>query len=160
MRTRLTSSENTLALPRIRRINLCIPVAHLTTKRPGSASRILCVDERVLVPRSPIGELINNRFAGLIRPTAEIYSGYVPVAAASPSPVLMLSRTQRLMRSIFSPDALVAEHVTLKNTVLSHHVTPIRSGSVPGDSPPKVFSTIPIVTNPPYVDAGGYVRFV
>lgn len=78
MRTaRLTSSERHRIVERvIRRVNERIPVAYLTNKA-WFCGHEFYVDERVLVPRSPIGELINNRFAGLINEQPQHILGYV-----------------------------------------------------------------------------------
>ena len=62
LQSRLTTSEKELIASRIaKRINKKIPVAYLTNKAMFCESEYY-VDSRVLVPRSPIAELIENRF--------------------------------------------------------------------------------------------------
>ena len=60
--SRLTSSERHRIVERVmRRINDRTPVSYLTNVAYFCGMEFF-VDERVLVPRSPIGELIENRF--------------------------------------------------------------------------------------------------
>lgn len=62
LQSRLTTTEKKLICERIgRRINEKLPVAYLTNKAIFCDSEYY-IDERVLVPRSPIGELIQNHF--------------------------------------------------------------------------------------------------
>ncbi len=128
MRTaRLTSSEKHRIVERvIRRVNERIPVAYLTNKA-WFCGHEFYVDERVLVPRSPIGELINNQFAGLINHKPQHIldmctgSGCIAIACAYAFPEAEVDAVD------ISPDALaVAEH-NVESHGLIHHVTPIRS---------------------------------
>ncbi|TQV86752.1 50S ribosomal protein L3 N(5)-glutamine methyltransferase [Aliikangiella coralliicola] len=62
LQCRLTKSEKQMLVERIgRRINEKIPLAYLTNKANFCGSEYY-VDERVLVPRSPIAELIEGQF--------------------------------------------------------------------------------------------------
>ena len=132
----------------IRRVNERIPVAYLTNKA-WFCGHEFYVDERVLVPRSPIGELINNQFAGLINHKPQHIldmctgSGCIAIACAYAFPEAEVDAVD------ISPDALaVAEH-NVESHGLIHHVTPIRSDLF-RDLPKLQYDLI--VTNPPYVD--------
>ena len=147
MRTaRLTSSEKHRIVERvIRRVNERIPVAYLTNKA-WFCGHEFYVDERVLVPRSPIGELINNQFAGLINHKPQHIldmctgSGCIAIACAYAFPEAEVDAVD------ISPDALaVAEH-NVESHGLIHHVTPIRSDLF-RDLPKLQYDLI--VTNPP-----------
>ncbi|VEB56425.1 Protein-N(5)-glutamine methyl transferase PrmBmethylates LSU ribosomal protein L3p [Salmonella enterica subsp. enterica] len=141
MRTaRLTSSEKHRIVERvIRRINERIPVAYLTNKA-WFCGHEFYVDERVLVPRSPIGELINNHFAGLISQQPKYIldmctgSSCIAIACAYAFPDAEVDAVD------ISPDALaVAEH-NIEEHGLIHHVTPIRFRSVPRSAESSVRS--------------------
>lgn len=147
---RLTVSERHRIVERvIRRVNERLPVAYLTNKA-WFAGHEFFVDERVLVPRSPIGELINNRFDALLpqEPQAILDmctgSGCIAIACAYAFPEAEVDAVD------ISIDALaVAEH-NIEAHRLEHQVTPIRSDLF-RDMPPVKYDLI--VTNPPYVDA-------
>ncbi|WP_173634888.1 50S ribosomal protein L3 N(5)-glutamine methyltransferase [Paramixta manurensis] len=147
---RLTSSERHRIVERvIRRVNERVPVAYLTNKA-WFCGHEFYVDERVLVPRSPIGELIDNRFAGLIGQAPRHIldmctgSGCIAIACAYAFPEAEVDAVD------ISWDALAVTEQNIENHGLIHHVTPIRS---------DLFRDLPaipydlIVTNPPYVDA-------
>ncbi|WP_159567127.1 50S ribosomal protein L3 N(5)-glutamine methyltransferase [Budvicia diplopodorum] len=147
---RLTVSERHRIVERvIRRVNERLPVAYLTNKA-WFAGHEFFVDERVLVPRSPIGELINNRFEALLPQEPQFIldmctgSGCIAIACAYAFPEAEVDAVD------ISQDALaVAEH-NIEVHRLEHQVTPIRSDLF-RDMPPVKYDLI--VTNPPYVDA-------
>ncbi|WP_294900799.1 50S ribosomal protein L3 N(5)-glutamine methyltransferase [Tatumella sp. UBA2305] len=147
---RLTSSEKKRIVERvIRRVNDRVPVAYLTHKA-WFCGHEFYVDERVLVPRSPIGELINHRFTGLINIQPERIldmctgSGCIAIACAYEFPEAEVDAVD------ISADALAVTEQNIEAHGLLHQVTPLRS---------DLFRDLPaikydlIVTNPPYVDA-------
>ncbi|CDL86565.1 50S ribosomal protein L3 N(5)-glutamine methyltransferase [Xenorhabdus cabanillasii] len=149
MTARLTTTERHRIAERVlRRINERIPVAYLTN-RAWFCGHEFYVDERVLVPRSPIGELINNQFAGLI-PQGPLTildlctgSGCIAIACAHAFPEAEVDAVD------ISVDALAVTELNIENHGLLHRVIPIQSDLF-RDMPPMKYDLI--VTNPPYVD--------
>ncbi|WP_369790104.1 50S ribosomal protein L3 N(5)-glutamine methyltransferase [Rouxiella sp. WC2420] len=146
---RLTSSERHRIVERvIRRVNERVPVAYLTNKAWFCGMEFY-VDERVLVPRSPIGELINNRFAGILQhQPAHILdmctgSGCIAIACAYAFPETEVDAVD------ISADALAVAERNIDTHCIEQWVTPIRSDLF-RDLPQLQYDLI--VTNPPYVD--------
>ncbi|MEI7375111.1 MULTISPECIES: 50S ribosomal protein L3 N(5)-glutamine methyltransferase [Dickeya] len=146
---RLTSSERHRIVERvIRRVNERVPVAYLTNKAWFCGLEFY-VDERVLVPRSPIGELINQQFASILpQPPRHILdlctgSGCIAIACAQAFPEAEVDAVD------ISADALAVTEQNIQQHGMEYNVTPIRS---------DLFRDLPaiqydlIVTNPPYVD--------
>ncbi|MGL5627716.1 MAG: 50S ribosomal protein L3 N(5)-glutamine methyltransferase [Plesiomonas shigelloides] len=147
---RLTPSERHRIVERVlRRINDRVPVAYLTNSTWFCGMEFY-VDERVLVPRSPIGELIQNHFDGLLpREPLRILdmctgSGCIAIACAAEFPDAEVDAVD------ISTDALTVAEQNIYAHALEQRVIPIRS-DVFRDLPQDKYDLI--VTNPPYVDA-------
>ncbi|SOB75216.1 [LSU ribosomal protein L3P]-glutamine N5-methyltransferase [Marinobacter sp. LV10R510-11A] len=147
---RLIREERRIILERIRRrIEERVPLAYLL----GEAwfmGMPFNVDERVLVPRSPIGELIENGFQPWLgdKPVERILdlctgSGCIGIGAAS------VFEDASVDLSDISPDALAVAESNIDLHELRGRVRTVQS---------DVFANISgqydiIVCNPPYVDA-------
>ena len=148
---RLTRAERQQLVELIaRRVAERIPAAYLTNKAWFCGLEFY-VDERVIVPRSPIGELINKRFAPWLsqEPTRIMDmctgSGCIAIALAQAFPEAEVDAID------LSADALDVTQINIDMYGLEQQVIPMQS---------DLFSALPagdkydlIVSNPPYVDA-------
>jgi ribosomal protein L3 glutamine methyltransferase len=149
LEARLTREERALILDRIgRRVNERIPLAYLL----GEAwfmGMPFQVDERVLVPRSPIGELIEKGFQPWLadKPVEWILDlctggGCIGIGAAS------VFTEAKVDLSDISPDALAVAESNIELHGVRERVRTVQS---------DVFENIQgrydvILSNPPYVD--------
>jgi ribosomal protein L3 glutamine methyltransferase len=150
LQTRLTSEERKRVLVNLRRrIDERIPAAYVTGQT-WFAGLPFVVDERVLVPRSPIAELIQKQFAPwIVREPHKILdlctgSGCIGIACA----FAFLDAEVQL--SDISYEALEVAQDNIERHELGDRVFAIQSDlfeSLHG----QVFDLI--VSNPPYVDA-------
>ena len=148
---KLTSEEKHDVLNIIkRRIVEEIPAAYITNQAVF-ANLPFYVDQRVLVPRSPIGELIEKQFSGLMisenspKRILDLCtgSGCIAIACAYAFPDADIDALD------LSIDALNVAHINIENHGLSEQVIPIQSDVFSGVEG-QVYDLI--VTNPPYVD--------
>lgn len=147
---RLLPSERKLLLDALQqRVEQRLPTPYIT-HTAWFAGYEFYVDERVLIPRSPIAELIDNRFAPwlTIEPTRIMDlctgSGCIAIALAHAFPDAEVDALD------ISRDALDVADINIQNHGLEQQVIPIES---------DLFSALPagdkydlIVANPPYVD--------
>ena len=146
---RLALSEKQAIIHLIKeRLGRRVPVAYLTNSA-WFCGLEFSVDERVLIPRSPIGELIQQGFGGLLKNSPKRIldmctgSGCIAIACAEQFPDAEVDAVD------LSFEALDVAEFNIERHQLTHRVFPIQS---------DLFTQLPqdqydlIVTNPPYVD--------
>jgi len=134
------------------RINQRVPAPYLT-QQAWFCSLPFYVDQRVIIPRSPIAELIYNQFRPwcLTAPNRILDlctgSGCIGIACA------YAFENAQIVLSDISTEALAVAAINIDSHQLEHRVTAVQSdlfGQVSEGDDPK-FDLI--VSNPPYVDA-------
>jgi len=148
---RLTSAEKERVLVFIeQRVHQRVPLPYLTNEA-WFAGVPFYVDERVLIPRSPIAELIDNHFAPLLRegPVNRILdlctgSGCIGIACAYAFPESDVDLAD------LSEDALDVASINVARHELEQRVIPRQSDLFNALAGEKYDL---IVSNPPYVDA-------
>lgn len=143
-----TSEKNSLIQLVIARIEQRLPIAYLTNSAWFCGLEFY-VDERVIIPRSPISALITNKFKGLLQqdPIRILDlctgSGCIAIACAEQFTHAEVDAVD------LSIDALNVAEINIERHNLTHRVFPIQS---------DLFKNLPndqydlIITNPPYVD--------
>ncbi|OCG61670.1 MULTISPECIES: 50S ribosomal protein L3 N(5)-glutamine methyltransferase [unclassified Gilliamella] len=146
----LTDEEKNQLLEIIhKRIKDRVPTPYLTNQA-WFCGHAFYVDERVLIPRSPIGELIDNHFKQIISAEPKNIldlcagSGCIGIACAYEFTDAQVDITD------ISLEALDIAQTNIEMHEMDFRVTPILSDLF-NDVPVKQYDLI--VTNPPYVDS-------
>ena len=132
-----------------KRINQRLPLAYITNKT-SFAGIDFYIDERALIPRSPIAELIENQFSPWVSdaPTRILDlctgGGCIALASAIHNP------EAEVIGLDISDDALAVAEINLAKLELAERVS-FKQSDVYGALTDEQFDVI--VTNPPYVDA-------
>ncbi len=132
------------------RINKRLPLPYITNTA-WFAKLPFYVDSRVLIPRSPIGELIRNEF----EPWCDTHSvhrvldlctggGCIAIGCAHLMP------QAQVIGSDISPDALKVAQVNRQKHQMEHQLQLVQSDLFDQLDPEQKFDLI--VSNPPYVD--------
>ncbi|MFK3976864.1 50S ribosomal protein L3 N(5)-glutamine methyltransferase [Shewanella vesiculosa] len=148
----LTSSEKHKIVELIiRRVRERLPVPYLTNKA-NFAGLEFYVDERVLVPRSPIAEMINNQFSPWLynKPVNRIMdlctgSACIAIACA------YAFEDAEVDALDISGDALEVAQINIESLGVLDRVFPMQSDLFSAISKGPHYDLI--VSNPPYVDA-------
>ena len=146
---RLTPSEKRTVVDfMLKRLQTRLPVAYITHSAWFCGLEFY-IDERVLVPRSPIAELIQKNFEGLVQHSPQRIldmctgSGCIAIACADRFPLAEVDAVD------LSIEALNVAELNIERHQMLERVFPLQS---------DLFKQLPkaqydlIVTNPPYVD--------
>lgn len=132
----------------LQRLGARKPVAYLT-QSAWFCGLEFYVDERVIIPRSPIGELIGNGFTGMLRSEPHRIldlctgSGCIAIACAERFPNAEIDAVD------LSIDALNVAEINIERHQMAQRVFPLQSDLF-NDLPQDKYDLI--ITNPPYVD--------